>query len=162
MAIENTYCKIGDNGEVLEYPYSFVKMREDNPNKSFPSKILRSDAINFGAAPVIEGEKPSFDKKTQRISINGMPTFNGTDYVLEYTIIDLTEEERTSLRASLEVKMRALRDRLLAESDFVVVKNMEQGTPVPEAWKEYRQSLRDMPEDENWPWEAGYKTKPSE
>ena len=47
MSVENTYCKIDDDGNVLQYPYSYREMREDYPNKSVPRKILRSQAINF-------------------------------------------------------------------------------------------------------------------
>lgn len=42
--------------------------------------------------------------------------------------------------------LRAERDRRLAESDWVVVRAYERGEPVPEAWAQYRQTLRDLPQ----------------
>lgn len=41
--------------------------------------------------------------------------------------------------------LRARRDQLLASSDWVALRAAEQGQPVPEAWRTYRQALRDMP-----------------
>lgn len=38
--------------------------------------------------------------------------------------------------------VRATRDALLADTDWVVTKALELGTPVPDAWKTYRQALR--------------------
>lgn len=40
--------------------------------------------------------------------------------------------------------VRATRDALLADTDWVVTKALELGTPVPDAWKTYRQALRNV------------------
>ena len=40
--------------------------------------------------------------------------------------------------------IRKERDRLLAESDWVVTKNAEAGTDVPSEWVTYREALRDI------------------
>lgn len=48
-----------------------------------------------------------------------------------------------------EVKLT--RNRLLAESDWVVTKAAETNTPVPINWLEYRGKLRDITEQEGFP-----------
>ena len=40
---------------------------------------------------------------------------------------------------------RSLRDRLLAETDYLVIRFTESGAAIPDALKQYRQSLRDIP-----------------
>lgn len=40
--------------------------------------------------------------------------------------------------------LRAKRNALLAETDYIVTKNLEAGTDIPADWKTYRQSLRDL------------------
>jgi len=45
-------------------------------------------------------------------------------------------------------KLRSLRDQVLSESDWVVVKSIEKQEPVPKEWKEYRQRLRVLPKTE--------------
>jgi hypothetical protein len=41
--------------------------------------------------------------------------------------------------------VRAERDQRLAATDWVTLRAIEQGTPVPEEWRAYRQALRDVP-----------------
>lgn len=41
-------------------------------------------------------------------------------------------------------QVRAKRDRLLAETDWRVVKAQEEGQALPPAWRQYRQALRDV------------------
>ena len=46
-------------------------------------------------------------------------------------------------------KIRAERTRLLAETDWVVIKARENGGQVPAAWKTYRVALRDIPAEQS-------------
>ena len=41
--------------------------------------------------------------------------------------------------------LREERDRLIAQSDWMIVRAKETSTNIPAAWKTYRQSLRDLP-----------------
>ena len=43
--------------------------------------------------------------------------------------------------------LRAKRDELLNQTDWIVIKAKETGTTIPTAWKTYRQSLRDITEN---------------
>jgi len=70
------------------------------------------------------------------------PTFNPTEKALE-------QEAQQA---------RAQRDRLLKESDFSVLPD----APVSDsqAWKDYRQALRDVPQQEGFPEEITWPAKP--
>ena len=48
-------------------------------------------------------------------------------------------------------EVRTTRDRLLTETDWVVVKHNELGTPIPQEWLDYRQALRDITEQSGFP-----------
>ena len=89
-------------------------------------------------------------------------------------VIELTDDEETALDAQEKawadakpakrfLHLRAVRDRLLEESDWIVAKSLEAGTAVPDEWKSYRQNLRDFPatldnssvlDEENITWPA--------
>ena len=56
--------------------------------------------------------------------------------------------------------LRAERDRLLAETDWVVVKAQEAGEAVPAAWQAYRTALRDLPANTSDPANPAWPTKP--
>lgn len=57
--------------------------------------------------------------------------------------------------------LRAERDRLLAETDWIVVKSQEASEAVPAAWATYRQSLRDLPANTSDPASPVWPTKPA-
>ena len=45
--------------------------------------------------------------------------------------------------------LREERDRLIGQSDWMIIKAKETSTNIPAAWKTYRQSLRDLPASSN-------------
>lgn len=44
---------------------------------------------------------------------------------------------------------RSYRNFLLQEADAKVLRFLEVGTPVPQAWIDYRQALRDVPQTQD-------------
>ena len=70
-------------------------------------------------------------------------TWNGSEIVKDDTAKaahDLAEEWK---------RIRTERNRLLAETDWVVIKARENGGQVPAAWKTYRVALRDIPSEQS-------------
>jgi len=55
----------------------------------------------------------------------------------------------------------AKRFSLLAESDWVTTRAVEQGTAVPVAWANYRQALRDIPTQSGYPTHVVWPVAPS-
>lgn len=47
--------------------------------------------------------------------------------------------------------VRAQRDALLRESDWVTTRAYDMQEPVPQGWIDYRQALRDVPEQAEFP-----------
>jgi hypothetical protein len=56
--------------------------------------------------------------------------------------------------------IRMIRDDKLKETDWIITKHFELGTPIPENWKNYRQALRDLPQTFGSPDEVVWPTKP--
>ena len=92
----------------------------------------------------------------------------GTDIQkVDGEIVIVTDEEREArdsavLIADAAAENRASRDRLLADSDWVVTKSVEAGVAVPIEWATYRQALRDVPQQEGFPQNVIWPTKPTE
>lgn len=77
-------------------------------------------------------------------------TENGDLYLHEYTI---TEEMVAS-----SVKFK--RDKLLAESDWIALKDVKLSKEKYAAWAEYRQKLRDITKQEGYPTNVIFPDKP--
>lgn len=69
--------------------------------------------------------------------------------------VNLTAEEITARQAEETAwnakafdraiaRLRIKRNNLLAETDYIVTKNLEAGTDIPAAWITYRTNLRDL------------------
>lgn len=56
--------------------------------------------------------------------------------------------------------VKADRDRMIAATDWIVTLAAEESAPVPQAWKTYRQALRDIPSQEGFPFEVVWPTRP--
>lgn len=63
-----------------------------------------------------------------------------------YCIFNYTTKQWDDPRTAATewVAVRARRDFLLSDTDWVVTKAVESGNPVPADWKTYRQALRDV------------------
>lgn len=57
----------------------------------------------------------------------------------------------TPTAAAVAMQVRAERDRLLAACDWRVARATETGVPLATAWVQYRQALRDVPEQPGFP-----------
>ena len=78
--------------------------------------------------------------------------------------VDFNEEERYSWfeahRQNYMQVVRTERNQKLAETDWIVTKCSEEGVPVPEEWKVYRQALRDITKTYEKQQDVVYPQKP--
>ena len=71
--------------------------------------------------------------------------------MLGWHIRQKTDEEIAKYLADLAERARRLRDELLAGCDYIVAISYERGEPVPQPWVDYRQALRDVPQQAGFP-----------
>ena len=72
------------------------------------------------------------------------------------------EKEKPTIKNILGLQqLRSERDLKLAETDWVVTKSSETGVAESDAWKTYRQALRDLPSNTSDPFNPPWPTKPS-
>ena len=140
--------KIQD-GSVVDANYTLNKLRADNPQTSFPTKVPESTLNSYNVYTVINMPRPQYDAATHRL----MSSISNVDGVWKRTW------STVSLEPSLvEENLRAKRNKLLAETDFYALSDVTMSTEMTT----YRQALRDITAHENWPnlEEADWPTKP--
>ena len=139
------------NGTLVTY--TLGQLRRDNPNTSFPKHISDETLAEYGVFSVTETDAPKVDSKTHRV-ISEVQSVNGV-WTQVWNTIPLDADKAGE-------NVRAHRDRLLSETDWVVVMHTEKGTNIPLEWETYRQALRDITSHVNFPYlaEEDWPTKP--
>lgn len=148
------YVKV-TNGVVEKYPYSIGELRKANPNVSFPKNPSNETLAGWDVYPVVSTAEPSYDIATQRV-VWGTPALLNGQWTHTWETIALSAEEQQSRRQAKETEIRNDRDRLLAETDWRFRSDMNPS----QAWIDYCQALRDIPQQAGFPWNVQWPVKP--
>lgn len=159
--------RIRESGSVM-YESEF---RALHPNTSMPQQLSEELLNAFGADVVFEGPQASGGTVYQYSQAQGVEQIEGkwyTKYVLGPTFIDTVEDgvtttalqHETAYKAQKDAEqaksVRATRDAKLAETDWRFRSDM---TPSQE-WKDYCQALRDVPNQQGFPWTITWPEMP--
>ena len=139
-------------GVIDEYPYSITKLKQDNPNTSFPSEITDEVLQSYNVYPVSVEAQPEISND-KRLELDEAPTYKDGSWSIGWTVKNKTEEERVSD----EYTKRLERDELLKNTDHYALTDRT----LSDEMATYRQDLRDLPEQEGFPY-IDMPTEPSE
>lgn len=149
-----------EGDSVVRYPYGLSDLARDHPEVSFPRAISAQMLATFGVYPVTQAPAPDYDPVTQNAVLRQAPEQIEGDWILGWDVTAKTEIEAQHYRDRTAAEQRAARDAALSACDWVVVKHLEAGIPVPDAWADYRQALRDLPEQPGFPFTHAWPVKP--
>jgi len=138
------------NGQPSKYPYTLGELRRDNPHTSFPKQVPDSVLAAYDVYPVQAVPAPAVDSKTHRVS-QSVQNIDRT-WTQVWRVLELPIE-------TASVNVRAHRDRLLSETDWIVIMHTERGTNIPMEWEVYRQALRDITAQEGFPYSVTWPAK---
>ena len=156
-----------ETGEVL----SQGQVRAQHPNTSLP-RVWTSDTLAFlNVDPVLGGAQPT-PSQYQRVERQGVEQI-GDNWHEKWTCVDMfadsTEDGVTTtkaaheaayqatLDAALATSERAKRDALLAATDYLALSD----ATLSSAMTTYRQQLREVPQQSEFPNTISWPTKPS-
>lgn len=148
------------NGQVERFPYPLGQLFRDNPSTSFPRNVQNTDLSFYGVYEVEVEDAPAVDEKNYNTVRSEIPVEVSGKWVLQWDVVEKTEEEKQKYYDGFAKMARSNRDTLLSESDWVVAKAYEIGEPVPINWATYRQALRDITAQEGFPYNVSWPTKP--
>lgn len=151
------YVKI-TNGAVEQYPYTLGNLRHDNSTTSFPKRPSDEMLADWNVYPVTIADVPSVNYRTQKAIQDESPTLVDGSWTLGWTVESKTSEEVQTYDDQAANINRSTRDRLIAETDWWASSDL---TMTAEQTA-YRQALRDITSNANWPHldEADWPTKP--
>lgn len=147
------------NGSIVSDSYSLNKLRQDNPDVSFPVVITSEILQEFGVFYLEDNPPTNVDpyRSVRKTDI----TFTSTgEWVQNYEVVPATEQEIKTRTVSESETVRLNRDKLLTKSDWVVIKALENSQPLSFDWAEYRQQLRDITAQPGFPFNIQWPSAP--
>ena len=161
------------NGELT----TVSQFKATQPNTSFPKQITTEILDKFGYDPVLNGPAATVTAPYGVSTRSGVEEIDGkwfTKFIAGPVFTDTTDSEgnvttaadneaayKSRIDTEVATSVRSERDRLIAETDWIVVKAKETSTNVSTAIKTYRQELRDLPTTSGFPHTMTWPTKPS-
>ena len=143
-----------NNGQAEIYPYTIGKLRQDNPNTSFPKRLSDELLAEYDLYRVDSSPQPEYDDKTQRVAQDSMPTLIDGKWVIGWTVYPKEQEQIDRETEAEADAIRARRNDLLAKCDWTVLVDSPLTEEKRAEWLTYRQELRDISELENFPYVA--------
>lgn len=131
--------------------YTIAQLRRDNPNTSMPKDMSAETLQEFDVYEVKQTSAPQIDSKTHRHT-QSVELVNN-EWTQVWQIVELSLDQASA-------NIRAHRNYLLSQTDWVVTLSYEQQLPVPQAWVNYRQLLRDVPQQEVFPYAVVWPETP--
>jgi hypothetical protein len=146
---------LAPNQIIEKYPYSIGELRRDNPNTSFPRNPDDAMLAGWNVFPVYPRATPQPDH-TKNVT-EGTPALQDGKWVQVWNITDATAEEVAQRTEAQANQVRAERNQKLSDTDWTQVAD----APVDkQAWAEYRQALRNVPDQAGFPWDVQWPEMP--
>ena len=139
---------------ILTTPITVGDYRELFPNTSFGTSGPNDEFLASNNAKKVTLFK-AHDRLTQKL-VSCTPYDDG-EFVSMVQVESLTADEIQAAKDSEMAQMRYRRNQLLKDCDWTQVAD----APVNKAdWAEYRQALRDVPDQAGFPWEVEWPVQP--
>ena len=143
------------NDAVDTFPYSVRKLKEENPNTSFPKEMPPEALAEWGVYRVETATKPT-PAPSQTVVPDDSPALVDSVWTLGWTVRDWTADELTQLARNA----RYDRDEKLSESDWTQMPDSPLNSTIKQSWFDYRIALRDITEQSIFPTDITWPTEP--
>jgi len=135
------------------YPLSAADVRAIHPSTSFPSDAIgfEKSIVGLGYA-VVQPVNPPQVSYTENLA-EGAPELSDGVYRQTWQVIPASEQEIAERTAAQAATVRQERNQRLANCDWTQLGD----APVDvAAWATYRQELRDVTNQDGFPWEVDW------
>jgi|13_taG_2_1085334.scaffolds.fasta_scaffold06748_3 hypothetical protein len=143
------------NNEIQEFPYNVRKLKEDNPNTSFPDKLSEEQLADWGLYLVAYADKPTLTHN-EKVVANAEPSLVSGVWTLGWSVASKTADEIASEASSVRYE----RDELLTQCDWTQMPDSPLDDSTKASWATYRTALRDITEQTGFPTNIDWPTAP--
>lgn len=147
------YARV-ENDQIVEYPIN--DLAKTYPNISFPANLHKHSMLPDGIVYVNQTTPPDYNQFTHK-AISTVPAKVAEEWFSSWEVVPLDAMEIERQKSSIAKQVRSRRNKLLSESDWTQVSD----SPVDkQAWANYRQALRDLTSQTEFPLNVIWPVKP--
>jgi hypothetical protein len=149
------YTRIINNQPI--WPYTQDLLRIDEPGTSFPYTITDELLSEFQVFPVVIDIKPITTYQQDAIRLD--PVFEDGQWVQHWDVVDVSmeiQQERYEYQCG---EVRNQRSEILKASDWTQGRDILEEVSV--LWQPYRQQLRDITEQDGFPFSVVWPAPPA-
>ena len=125
-------------------------------NTSFPKPVTNDIIESLGYATIGEGVQPSLTAPYESAQRDGIQEVSGK-WQTKWKVVTATGDAKTAVDTQANLSQRNQRNEKLAKTDYLALSDVT----MSDAWKTYRQALRDVPTQASFPHTITWPTKPS-
>jgi len=151
------YAKVNPDGSLERYPYTLTDLRLANKNTSWPDNLTEETIVDFGVYPVEPSPRPS-DHYTYDLVRTAIK--NGNSWVEQWEQIPATPEQIALRTENKAQEIRNERNQKLKDSDWTQLEDSPFDANTKENWRLYRAALREIPQQQSFPWDAQWPQEP--
>ncbi len=149
--------RVRETGEVISERDLYYKY----PNISFPKPLTPYVIETYKLDAIFEGAQPKTTPPYETVVRQGIEEIDGKwfkKYVIGPIFNNEEDEKAYKLRIDNEASknIRKTRNNLISKSDWMACSDVI----MSDEWKEYRQALRDIPEQKGFPHSVDWPTQP--
>jgi hypothetical protein len=135
------------------------QLRAELPNTSLPKVLTPSILSDLGYDPVLEGPQPVLMPPYQTSARDGIYE-SGGQWFTKYIAIEPDDDGKAAMDAAQAERIRADRNQRLTDSDWTQVPDAVNAGISIDAWASYRQQLRDVTMQPDFPWDVAWPEPP--
>ena len=128
------------------------------PTVSFPRPLQPEDLEPFGYGLYEYTSVPTASHHYKKV-VEAPPVKNEATgvWMQSWTEQDMNDEEKAEADSYQSMRIREVRNNKLAACDYTQVSDYPRDGS---SWHEYRQSLRDIPQQDGFPWDNNWPEEP--
>jgi len=146
------------NDQIQKYPYSFYELRRDNPQISFPDDPSIELLTEWGVFSVTGVPRPEVDHMHN--TVEQPPVQKDGTWMQNWIVTSATPEEVADRTRQKSDELRSERNNLLTASDWTQCKDIPDA--ISDKWAQYRQQLRDITQQPEFPWGIQWPKPPAD
>jgi len=151
------YVKVKD-GQIEKFPFYMDDLLKANPTVSFPQNMSDDQLSEWGVEKVRELSKPNYSRRTEKLKVDDRPQFVDGEWQLGWSIVKKSDEDIEAYDRGQANFIDTERKNQLAATDWMA---LQDSPKMSDEWKEYRQALRDITKQDEYPFNVTWPKKPT-